>query len=298
MSGAKKWVLIADDEPEVRELIDNYIEMNYGESLMVVHASDGVEASHKIKFQAFDIIITDLKMPKREGQAFIQTALDSQLNNNTPIIVITGYPDPSLERKYSHLKMIPKPFEMSTLLDEINNQLRLGKIDQRIGAAVLNAYIQGTVGFISKVMNLEPEQELTELKKPGYFNTGREHVRITFKSGKARCVFVIGFDHSVVDRISKSLNTDVALDSQLICVTAAKTIFRRASTYLWKESNARPILIECSHIAKENEEAQKSLASSRGISIPLKTEAGYIIAQAIWEEKYIHSLDELNKRPA
>ena len=283
MSTERKWILVADDEEEIRNLIANFIEINYGDSVKIIEAKDGVEASHKIKFQAFDIIITDLKMPNREGQAFIKSAVQSQLNNAAPIIVITGYPDDSLERQYSHLKQLPKPFEMSDLLQEIERQLKLGRTDRRIAAGVLNSYLEGSKNFVEKVMGFEPEQKVTELKKPGYFNNGSEHIVITFKTENARNQIIIGFERGVVDKIASTLNSDIILDERLICTTAAKTIFRRASSHLWKESNTRPVLIECRYLDMTNKQDSDLLTKCKGIMIPLETPAGTITAIAVWE---------------
>ena len=61
-------ILVVDDEPELRELIQIVLK---AEGHNVIIAADGVEAEAAIASHRFDVVMTDLIMPERDGLEFI-----------------------------------------------------------------------------------------------------------------------------------------------------------------------------------------------------------------------------------
>ncbi|MFC5451669.1 response regulator transcription factor [Paenibacillus aestuarii] len=57
-------ILVVDDDPAIRELIRVYLE---GEGLLVVEASNGVEALQKLKSSQADLVVLDVMMPLMDG---------------------------------------------------------------------------------------------------------------------------------------------------------------------------------------------------------------------------------------
>lgn len=86
--------LIVDDEKEVLKLLTNII-IDFGFEVDV--AADGQEALEKIRSKKFDLVITDLKMPKMSGERLIDAIKKERHLQDTKIIVITG----SLLTEYS-----------------------------------------------------------------------------------------------------------------------------------------------------------------------------------------------------
>jgi len=79
-------ILVVDDEECIRELLtDHFI----GFGLEVEEAGDGVEALIKIRQDNYDLIVTDLKMPKMSGEDLI-TELRKMNGFDSKIAVITG----------------------------------------------------------------------------------------------------------------------------------------------------------------------------------------------------------------
>lgn len=69
--GSKIHVLVIDDDIDIREsLADILDELNIFTS--IVQASNGIDAVQKMLNQKFDLIITDLAMPKMSGLDFIK----------------------------------------------------------------------------------------------------------------------------------------------------------------------------------------------------------------------------------
>ena len=81
----RKSVLVVDDEEIIRNFLSDVLNENYCVSL----ASDGDEAIEQIKQRKFDLIITDLKMPKVSGEEVVKFA--RQHDPRAKVIVISGF---------------------------------------------------------------------------------------------------------------------------------------------------------------------------------------------------------------
>ncbi len=85
MDGAKK-ILIVDDDSMVREMMGMILEE---EGYEMTGADDGVEALETYRADgSFDIIITDLNMPRMDGLELINEIRG--ITKSIPIIVLTG----------------------------------------------------------------------------------------------------------------------------------------------------------------------------------------------------------------
>lgn len=91
--GEKLTALVVDDDVDVRETLAQFLEL-MEIFTMIVEAEDGAQAFLKTRNQDFDLIITDLLMPKENGLDFISNYKDS-LKLRSPaksasIIVLSG----------------------------------------------------------------------------------------------------------------------------------------------------------------------------------------------------------------
>ena len=83
---AQQSVLSVDDDGELRELLHELIcQMGHAS----VTAADGVDALEKMEEKQFDIVITDINMPRLNGVGLIKR-LTSDFSD-TDVIAITGY---------------------------------------------------------------------------------------------------------------------------------------------------------------------------------------------------------------
>lgn len=84
----KLWkVLVADDDPHVREIIRLYFEK---QQIGLIEAGDGEEAIALIEREAPDMIILDVMMPKLDGY---ETAREIMKRWDIPIIMLTAKRD-------------------------------------------------------------------------------------------------------------------------------------------------------------------------------------------------------------
>ena len=77
-------ILIADDNPEIREIIKVLLT---GEGFSVTEAKDGTSVLTEIKKQAFDLIILDIMMPGMNGFTLCRKIRET---SDVPIIFITA----------------------------------------------------------------------------------------------------------------------------------------------------------------------------------------------------------------
>jgi len=85
MKQVKHSILIVDDEPGQRQLVNAVLSNEYH----VVAAANGLEATQLLKNQAFDLVITDQQMPGMSGIELIEWVREHAAE--TPIIVLTAF---------------------------------------------------------------------------------------------------------------------------------------------------------------------------------------------------------------
>jgi two-component system chemotaxis response regulator CheY len=116
-------ILAVDDSQTIRKLIKFILRMKHHE---VILAKDGLEAYSYFQEQNFNLLITDLNMPKMNGVELIKKVRMSDENNKIPIILI------STESDEKDFKMcydagansyIEKPFKPGKLLDEVEKYI-------------------------------------------------------------------------------------------------------------------------------------------------------------------------------
>ncbi|MFC1570649.1 diguanylate cyclase [Candidatus Omnitrophota bacterium] len=128
----KKTILITDDEPEMRNILE---ELLTGAGYIVVKATNGLEALDAVKEENPDLILLDVNMPKMDG-----TEVKARLNKNPssaaiPVIFVTGRGSSSDKIKGFNLGVddyITKPFNLKELLVRVDATLSRRKFYEEI----------------------------------------------------------------------------------------------------------------------------------------------------------------------
>ena len=84
-------VLIVEDEYITRNFLSSIINWEEHDMTLVSLAKDGLEALNIIKKENIDIVITDLKMPKMDGNVLIKNLKEIKFKGK--IIVLSNYDD-------------------------------------------------------------------------------------------------------------------------------------------------------------------------------------------------------------
>ncbi|NGX49652.1 MAG: Transcriptional regulatory protein ZraR [Candidatus Anoxychlamydiales bacterium] len=111
-------ILIVDDEPLIRNFLkESLTRLNK----KVFTAQNGQDAIKQIENQDFDLVITDVKMPKKSGIDVLKFA--KQKNKNTLVVVISAFAkiNSAIEAlNFGAYNYLVKPFSFDTLKAIIN----------------------------------------------------------------------------------------------------------------------------------------------------------------------------------
>jgi CheY-like chemotaxis protein len=122
-SPAPPRILIVDDDPLITELV---IDMLGIEGYDIDTATNGIEALQKLERQRYDLIITDLHMPKLDGSGFYRELAQRKLHSLKRIIFLTGTTGGSEEHRFVQESGVPvllKPFNVSELIELVRRRL-------------------------------------------------------------------------------------------------------------------------------------------------------------------------------
>lgn len=116
-------VLLVDDNAA---LVRAYTKGLTSFGWMVETAADGLEAIALIRERSFDVIITDVAMPRMDGLAFLRAVREHDLD--VPVILVTGRPD--LESsvravEYGAFRYLAKPIELRHLEETVHRAAQL-----------------------------------------------------------------------------------------------------------------------------------------------------------------------------
>jgi signal transduction histidine kinase len=117
----KQNILLVEDEKDQRKILAEELKAI---GFFVASAKDGLEALKKIEKGSFDLVITDIKMPKMDG-----LKLCKQIRASYPdiqILVMTGSVDLEQAIELLNLRvsgLIRKPFSIEELSDKITNSV-------------------------------------------------------------------------------------------------------------------------------------------------------------------------------
>ena len=119
-----KRILVVDDEPQIVQLLQNLLEHN---GFQVEEAANGEDALKLNQKQNFDLVVTDIIMPGKEGIQTIQEI--RKINPRLKIIAISGgghsassvYLD--MAEKMGANITIAKPFDLNYFLNIVKSLL-------------------------------------------------------------------------------------------------------------------------------------------------------------------------------
>lgn len=122
-AGGQSRILVVDDDPRVRSLLQRYLEQ---EGFAVLLAADGAGLRQQMA-AAPDLILLDVTLPGEDGLALMR---EIRADSEVPIILVSG--KGKLLDKVLGLEMgaddyIAKPFNLRELLARVRSALRRGK---------------------------------------------------------------------------------------------------------------------------------------------------------------------------
>lgn len=116
-------ILIIEDEQAIRNVLKNIL-TDEDKSFHVDEAQDGEQGLELIKQDDYDLVICDIKMPKKDGLEVLELALNH--NPDIPFLMISGHGD--IDTAVDSIKKgafdyISKPPDLNRLLNSVRNAL-------------------------------------------------------------------------------------------------------------------------------------------------------------------------------
>ena len=124
MDSKGRKVLIADDEPDILEILKYNLEK---EGYAVITAKDGNEALDKAKQSQPDLIVLDMMMPKKTGMEVCELLRAQSAFKETVILFLTAVSDETTQLKGFDTgadDYISKPVSPSVFVSKVNALLR------------------------------------------------------------------------------------------------------------------------------------------------------------------------------
>jgi len=119
-------ILVMDDEKAIRRSIREILEF---EKHQVEEAEDGLSGFDMALKSNFDVILSDIKMPKLDGIEFLQKLMDADISASVIIISGHGNIDTAVDAvKKGAYDYISKPIDLNRLLVSVRNALEKGSL--------------------------------------------------------------------------------------------------------------------------------------------------------------------------
>lgn len=289
----QRWVLLAEDDDDIRQLIHESLKSEGKDlNLQIVEAKDGVEAITIASNREFHCVVTDLKMPRSSGEDFIRAMQTHPLNANTPTLVITGHGSEEFSEKYSHIKVIPKPFMPSDLARSVIREIKLGRMDDRIAVHLINPFVLVIREFLENSEDLALPVKLEEpsVKKAGEGLVGDVHCTLTLQSETIKNRFTLSFDKELLEYLRVNyFQTKIPISggasSEITARQICQHIYELVSPQLKGVMGGAPRLVATSIITYKNEAEYAELVRGAGVNLVCRTEYGRIIAGAFSKAK-------------
>ena len=155
-------ILIVDDDFGMVQTL-NYILTEKG--CEVETAADGFEAVERIKERAFDLVLTDIKMPGMNGVGLLKEV--NRLSPETPTVMMTAYCLPELvgeAKRQGAVAGLPKPLDLDRVIafiDELGARKPILILDDDVGFCKMLQDILNEEGYdatfateVDKAVNL------------------------------------------------------------------------------------------------------------------------------------------------
>ena len=152
-------ILAVDDELHVRELCREVLEADGYQVDVAETAGDALE---RLQRDPYDLVLTDLKMPRKSGIDLLRAAREAAVD--VPFVILTGYP--SIETAVEAIRegaedFLPKPFSKDHLARVVRRVLERRRGEQRNGQ--VGPGFSGTLEPPRLIGRSRPVERLREL---------------------------------------------------------------------------------------------------------------------------------------
>lgn len=179
-------ILVVEDKESMRKMLKETLN---GEGYFVDEAQDGQEAQIKIHQNFYDVVLTDLKLPKKDGLEVLR--LTKETSPQTQVILMTAYGTIDIAVsaiKQGALDFLTKPFDTEHLLTLVKRATQHQRLLQE------NLFLRQELGKrVEIVGRSEPIQKILALVQK--VAPSKATVLITGESGTGKELFARAIHH-------------------------------------------------------------------------------------------------------
>lgn len=286
----KKYVLIADDEPDVRSVLKEIIQ-NSCKGVFVIEAVDGADAIRKIKLQKFHLAIVDLKMPRLDGHMVLSGIKDLPYECKPDRLLVISALSSAEQIKQQHdltVDYISKPFQSEQIEAYLQNALGKAAAPQPAGAGfdinIVNSFIDATIKVLDTMAQTPSVKDSLYLRGPEMIS-GDISAILSIVSSKSRGSLAISFGKdcflAVVNRMLGESYTEITADNADAAAELCNQIFGIAKKEINSAGNDLKPAIP-SIVTGENHRIQHK-TSGPCVVVKFKTDSGYFTVETVME---------------
>jgi CheY-like chemotaxis protein len=109
-------ILVVEDDPSVAEMLLDILE---DEGYSVALAADGEHALAQLAEGRYDLVITDLMMPRRDGRALRAAIAATPALAALPVVLMTAAANLTADDRRAFAAVLAKPFRLDTVLNVV-----------------------------------------------------------------------------------------------------------------------------------------------------------------------------------
>lgn len=116
---AEKTVMVVEDDPEIRESIEDVL---VGEGYRVITAENGKVGLERLRAHENEkpcVILVDLMMPVMSGDEFVTRLRKESEGGDVPVVIVSALPEDASELGDLAQAYVKKPIALDDLLDAV-----------------------------------------------------------------------------------------------------------------------------------------------------------------------------------
>ena len=174
-------ILVVDDEKVIREILAEFLQL---EGSQVATCEDGQRALDELRLRPYDMVISDLKMPRLSGLQLLEKMAEEGLNVLTVIMTGFGTVETAIEAmKRGAYDYVLKPFKV----EEVIHVVQRGLYRQQLQAENIRLREALTIYQVSEALatSLDLDHILDTILKASVKETGADIATLHLRDAKS-----------------------------------------------------------------------------------------------------------------
>ena len=285
-----KFVLVVEDDDEIRSLIVSSLKAESAETpLTVFEARDGHEAIQMAGRQEFHCVVTDLNMPRTSGQDLIRVLLGESLNANTPTVVVSAGIDDQFLAAFQGVRTVSKPFCPTALSQLVLREIKLGRMDERIPAHMLNPFAEAMQSILVDEMHLGMEAVsivAPSVRRAGVKLDGDLMAMVTLTTGIMQTKIAFAFDRGFLLQMKSAYFQSrrsqwAAMNLELLVRYTVVAMIEKAGPSLIAIFGQPPRVADITLVELSDHMKAADYIRCPGVTVALSTEQGRVFILAL-----------------